>query len=104
MAPARLPEPTTRTRPRRRHNAARRAATDERSSHFLPAKAALLRFDVQAPDDIQPDRAFVVDHLLEVGPVARRLVDAERLVDLLHALGPAALDHQVRELLHDLVG
>src|SRR5215471_17803628 len=66
-----------------------------------PARG-LLRLDVQALDEVDPDRPLLAHHLFEIAAVARGLVDAERVEDLLDALGLAPFDHQVGEPLHDL--
>src|SRR5262245_66533198 len=62
----------------------------------------LLRLDVQALDEVDPDRPLLAHHLLEIAAVARGLVDAESVEDLLDALGLAPFDHQVGQPLHDL--
>src|SRR5262245_66052970 len=64
----------------------------------------LLRLDVQALDHLDQDRPLLVEDLPEVGAVASRLVDAERVDDLLDALGLAAFDHEIGKLLHGLFG
>src|SRR5262249_27874351 len=58
----------------------------------------LLRLEVEALDQVDPDRAFLGDHFLEVGAIAGALVDAEGVEDLLDRRRLAALDHHVGKL------
>src|SRR4051794_5829336 len=68
-----------------------------------PQGSRLLRLDVQALDHLEHDGPFLIEDLPEERAVAGRLVDAESVDDLLDALALAAFDHEVGELLHDLV-
>src|SRR5258708_14924893 len=75
-------------------------SADSSRTHHAPAS---LRLDVQALDQVDPDRAFLAEDLPEIAAIARAFVDAEGIEDLLAALGLASFDHEVRELLDDLV-
>src|SRR5215207_4699125 len=64
----------------------------------------LLRLEIEALDQLDPDRALLGQELLEEHVVLRRHIDAERVEDLLDPLALAGLDHHVGELEHDVLG